>query len=175
MRERSAVGAWLLGTRAQRRVGLDAVCATCGKERRPFALISGSTPPCCFACDRLAQGRMPFEYNHVFGHRNSDLTIRYPVNDHRAVLSVKQYHWPPGVLENPNGSPLRASVAQSEGLYDNIEHMLAEHKVDNARLVRIEELLTTVYGSDWLPKLEAVAARASRKRALQRGRARRDQ
>lgn len=174
MRNPSAVDAWLRGMRAQRRVGLAAVCATCGKERRPAALIAGRTPPCCFACDRIAQGRLPYEFNHPFGKRNSALMIRYPVNDHRAIFSVKQYHWPPGVQENPNGSPLRASVARSEGLYDNIEHMLAEHKANNAKLLRIEELLTAVYGPDWMPALEAAAACASRKGAGSKGRGSRD-
>ncbi len=125
MRARDPIGAWLRDTRAQRRVGREAACA-CG-EARPFALISGRSPPICFRCERLAHGRAPYELNHVFGKRNSALTIRYPINDHRAIFSVKQLDWPPGALDNPNGSPLRASIARFDGLYDNVEHMLAEH------------------------------------------------
>ena len=109
MRERDPIGAWLRNSRAQRRVGRAAACA-CG-EARPFALITGYVPPCCFRCERLAHGREPYEGNHVFGKRNSALTIRYPVNDHRAVFSVKQYRWPPEALENPDGtSPCRGSA-----------------------------------------------------------------
>ena len=63
---------------------------SCGEESRPYALIFGREPPRCYRCDRIAQGRPPYELNHVFGKRNSDLTIRYPINDHRAVLSVAQ-------------------------------------------------------------------------------------
>ncbi len=46
--------------------------------------------------------------------------------------------------------------------------MLAEHKANSARLLHVEELLVTVYGLDWLPKLEAAAKRASRKAATKR-------
>ncbi len=115
MRERDPIGAWLRNSRAQRRVGPGAACASCGEESRPYALILRREPPCCFRCDRIAQGQLPYERNHVFGKRNSDLTIRYPINDHRAVFSVAQYHWPPGALENPNGSVLLASVADHTG------------------------------------------------------------
>ena len=50
-------------------------------------------PPCCFRCERLAQGRSPYEFNHPFGKRNSPLTIRYPINDSRATLNVKDFDW----------------------------------------------------------------------------------
>jgi hypothetical protein len=168
MRKDAPTGAWLRSSRSQRLVGPGAVCVSCGKESRPYGLIFGRELPCCYRCERIAQGRPPYELNHVFGRRNSDLTIRYPVNDHRAVLSVAQYRWPPGALENPNGSVLLASIAESHGLYDNTEHMLAEHKANSARLLHVEELLVTVYGLDWLPKLEAAAKRASRKAATKR-------
>jgi hypothetical protein len=168
MREDDPIGAWLRSSRSKRRVGPAAVCASCGKESRPYALIFGRKPPCCYRCDRIVQGRPPYEDNHVFGKRNSDLTIRYPINDHRAVLSVAQYRWPPGALENPNGSVLLASIAESHGLYDNTEHMLAEHKANSAKLLHVEELLVTVYGPDWLPGLEGAARRASDKAAAKR-------
>ena len=168
MREDDPTGAWLRSSRSQRRVGPGAVCASCGKESRPYALIFGREPPCCFRCERIAQGRPPYEDNHVFGKRNSALTIRYPINDHRAVFSVAQYRWPPGALENPSGSVLLASIAESHGLYDNTEHMLSEHKANSARLLHVEELLVTVYGPDWLPELEAAARRASGNAATKR-------
>jgi len=168
MRELDPIGGWLRNSRSKRRVGPAAVCASCGKESRPYALIFGRKPPCCYRCDRIVQGRPPYEDNHVFGKRNSDLTIRYPINDHRAVLSVAQYRWPPGALENPNGSVLLASIAESHGLYDNTEHMLAEHKANSARLLHVEELLVTVYGPDWLPGLEGAARRASDKAVAKR-------
>jgi hypothetical protein len=163
MRKRDPVAAWLRTTRAQRRVGVNAACA-CG-ERRPYALIAGRVPPQCFRCERLAHGREPYELNHVFGQHNSPLTIRYPVNDHRAVFSVKQYRWPPGSLENPNGNPLLEGAARMHGAYDNIEHMLAENREFAAKLARLDEQLTIIYGPNWPAKLEAAANGAIRKAA----------
>lgn len=166
MRECDPIGAWLRETRASRRVGGKA-CA-CG-EARPFALISGRSPSICFRCERLAQGRKPYEDNHVFGKRNSRLTIRYPVNDHRAALSVKQYRWPPGALKNPHNSPLLEGVARMHGTYDNIEHMLAENREYAAKLAQLEEQLTSVYGPKWPMKLGAAAARKRAAAAKQDG------
>jgi len=162
MRARDPIGAWLRDTRAQRRVGPAAACA-CG-EARPFALISGRSRPICFRCERLAQGREPYEDNHVFGRHNSQLTIRYPVNDHRAVFSVKQYRWPPGALENPNRSPLLEGVARMHGAYENVEHMLAENREFSTKLAQLEEQLTIVYGPSWPEKLEAAVGRRRAKR-----------
>lgn len=157
MRDRDPIGAWLRETRAQRRVGNAAAC-TCG-EARPFALITESTLPTCFRCERLAHGREPYEDNHVFGKANSGLKIRYPINDHRAVFSVKQYRWPPSALENPTGSPLLEGVARMHGAYDNVEHMLAENREFSAKLAQLDEQLTVVYGSNWPEKLADAVAR----------------
>jgi hypothetical protein len=166
MREQDPIAAWLRGTRAQRRVGHDAACA-CG-ESRPYALIARRTPPRCYRCERLAQDREPYEDNDVFGKRHSGLKIRYPINDHRAIFSMKQYSWPPGALGNPNGSVLREGVARMHGAYDNVEHMLAENVAYAAKLAELEEQLTTIYGPNWPEKLEAAAAR-KRAGAAERG------
>lgn len=157
MRECDPIGAWLRGTRAQRRVGCKAACS-CG-EARPFALISERSPSICFRCERLAHGREPYENNEVYGKRNSALAIRYPINDHRAIFSVKQYRWPPGALENPNGSPLLEGVARMHGAYENIEHMLAENREYAAKLAQLDEQLAAVFGRNWPAKLGAAAAR----------------
>jgi hypothetical protein len=157
MRDADPIGAWLRETRASRRVGRRAACR-CG-ETRPFALISGRSPPTCFRCERLAHDREPYENNEVYGKRNSTLAIRYPINDHRAVFSVKQYGWPPGALDNPNGSPLLEGVARHHGAYDNIEHMLDENREFSAKLAQLDEQLTIVYGPQWPAKLEEAAAR----------------
>ena len=165
MRARDPIGAWLRDTRAQRRVGRAAECA-CG-EVRPFALISGRSPPICFRCERLAQGREPYEDNHVFGKRNSPLTIRYSVNHHRAVFNVKQLDWTPESLENPSGDPLLEALARFHGLDDNVVHMLADCIAFAPKLKHVQDLLVAVYGPNWLAKLEA----AARKRAAQEQRA----
>jgi hypothetical protein len=170
MRKSDPIGAWLRDTRASRRVGRRAACA-CG-EPRPFALISGRSPPLCFRCERLAHGRAPYDLNHVFGKRNSPLTIRYPVNDHRAIFNVKQLDWTPESLENPNGDPLLEALARFHGLDNNVVHMLADCIAFAPRLKHMQDLLVTVYGPNWPAKLEEAAARkrvAAAKRG-QRGR-----
>ncbi len=162
MRERDPIGAWLRDTRAQRRVGHAAACA-CG-EARPFALITGMKPPICFRCERLAHGREPYEDNHVFGKRNSPLTIRYPINDHRAVLSVKQYRWPPGTLENPGVDPFLAAAARFRGLHDNFECMLDDCLKEAARYEVLSALLGRKYGPMWWAEASAPSAKDGQER-----------
>ena len=71
---RSAAGCARHGRSAASGMPRPCVCG----EARPFALISGGSPPICYRCERLAKGRPPCELNHVFGQHNSGLTIRYP-------------------------------------------------------------------------------------------------
>ena len=163
MRERDPIVAWLRNSRAQRRVGPVAACK-CG-ESRPFALIAGRSLPICYRCERLAHGRAPYEFNHPFGKRNGPLTIRYPVNEHRAVFSVKQLDWTDKTLENATGDVLLAGIARFHGLNDNTAHMLADCIAFTPQLKHVQELLVTIYGPDWLSGLEAEAKRASRKPA----------
>ena len=166
MAGRDPIKEYVRTSRAQRRVGIGAACA-CGEER-PFGLIPGRTPPLCYACDQKADGLPPFERNHVFGRHNSALTIRYPINDHRAIFSVDQYDWPPGALENPHGNALLGAIARFHGLYKNVEYMLADCRTFSAQLTYLEGLLCMLYGPNWLPGLETAAKRASRKRKIKR-------
>ena len=94
------------GSRSQRRVGDDAACA-CG-EMRPEALIPGRMPAICYECDAKQHGKSTFQGHHVAGRANDPTTIDVPINDHRAILSVDQYDWPRGTLQNPDRSPLLA-------------------------------------------------------------------
>jgi hypothetical protein len=165
MREDDPLGPWLRDTRARRRVG-SAPCA-CG-EARPFALITGRSPPICYRCDRVARKRPPYELNHVFGKRNSPLTIRYPINDHRAVFNVKQLDWASETLENVNGDPLLEAMARFHGLDDNVVHMLADCIEFLPKMKHIRAQLVEVYGPNWPEKLEAAAAR-KRAAAAKRG------
>jgi hypothetical protein len=168
MREHDPVAAWLRSSRSQRRVGPGAVCVSCGKESRPYGLIFGRDPPCCYRCDRIAQGQPPYENNHVFGQHNSDLTIRYLINDHRAVLSVKQLDWTDETLENPNGDVLLEGIARFHGLENNTAQMLADCIAFAPQLKHVQGLLVALYGPNWLPALEAAAARAARRPAAKR-------
>lgn len=137
MAERDPIKEYVRNARADRRVGEAAVCA-CG-ERRSFALIAGRMPAICFACDRIAHGRPPYEWNHVFGKHNSDLQIRVPINDHRAVLSVAQYdHWPPETIENSEGSILLEAAARIRGLHDQVTYMLKDCLATAEALERLD-------------------------------------
>jgi hypothetical protein len=168
MRERDPIGAWLRSSRSQRRVGPSAVCASCGKESRSYALIFGRDPPCCYRCDRIARGQLPYEDNHVFGKRNSALTIRYPINDHRAVFNVKQLDWTPETLENVNRDPLLEAMARFHGLDNNVVQMLADCIDFLPKMQHIRDQLVAVYGPNWPEKLEAAATR-KRSSAVKRG------
>ncbi len=134
MAERDPIKAWARKTRAQRRAGKDAAC-TCG-EQRPFALIAGHTPPICFACDRIAHGRGPYEWNHIFGRQNSAAQVRVPINDHRAVLSVAQYDWTPETLSNPHKCDLLEAAARLRGRADLLQYMLDDSRACAERLER---------------------------------------
>ena len=149
MRERDPLGAWLRsfalpaprrawgGVRIVRQ-GIATVWADF--RSRPFVLLPLRS--------HRPRRQLPYEDNHVFGKRNSALTIRYPVNDHRAIFSVKQYRWPPDALENPNSSPLLEGVARMRGAYDNIEHMLAENREIPAKLEATGRQLTAVFRAE---------------------------
>jgi hypothetical protein len=135
MAERDPIRVHARNARAQRRVGQKAACG-CG-EQRPFALITGHVPPICFACDRIAHGRLPYEWNHVFGERNSNAQVRVPINNHRAVLSVAQYSWPPETLANPYGCPLLEAAARLRGRADVLQYMLDDSRASAERLEQL--------------------------------------
>jgi len=119
---------------AERRVGTGAKCA-CG-ESRPEALIAGSDPVTCAACDRKGHGKTPLDNHHVAGRANSPITIPVPVNDHRAILSSAQYAWPKNTLENAEGSPFIAAAAYIRGIADTVTHLVGQ-------LLWVAEILET--------------------------------
>ncbi len=168
MAEHDPIKSWVRTSRAQRRVGQGAICAACQEENRPFALITGSMPSLCFACDRLARGRRPSEEHHVFGECNSDAVATVPVNDHRAALSVAQYDWPPRTLRNPANSPILRAAAHVRGACDLIRYVLEQLQLTAEDLEYVDTLLSEIHGPDWLAKLEA-EAHASKERGAERG------
>ena len=121
---------------AARRVGANAQCA-CG-ERRPEALISGSNPITCAECQRKRKGQNVMDNHHVAGRANSPITIRLPVNDHRAELSTAQYEWPAHTVENPDASPLLKGAACIRGGAGLIVHII------NELLLWIADMLETL-------------------------------
>lgn len=107
---------------AARRVGIGARCS-CGEDR-PEALISGSSPIKCAACQRAAKGRTTIDEHHFAGRANNPATIPIPINDHRAILSVAQAEWPKSTLSNAEGSPLLAGAACLRGCIDTILYLI---------------------------------------------------
>ena len=134
--------------RAARRVGLNAQCA-CG-EKRPEALIAGSNPSICTACEGIRRGRTTFDDHHVAGKANSPVTIQVPVNDHRARLSVAQYDWPKRTLENPDGSPLLAEAACTRGYIDTNDYLVEKLLLPKAEMLEgLDAYLEKKLGPKW--------------------------
>lgn len=145
---RDPIAAHQRQTIARRRVGEDAQCA-CG-ESRPEALLSGSKPAICAACDRKKRGKGPLDRHHVAGKSNSPATIPVAVNDHRARLSTDQYDWPRETLENPKGSPLRAAAASLRGYSDTSAYLVEKFVLGNPEMLEtLDKFLIEKLGQQW--------------------------
>lgn len=133
---------------AARRVGLGARCS-CG-ENRPEALIPGSNPTICAACQRVATGRTTIDQHHFAGSANNPGTISIPVNDHRAILSVAQAEWPKSTLSNSEGSPLLAGAACLRGCIDTILYLIERGLLWLADMLeKLDEILMKKLGPKW--------------------------
>lgn len=145
---RDPIAAHQRQTIARRRVGENARCA-CG-ESRPEALVSGSNPAMCAACDRKKSGKATVDRHHVAGKSNSPTTIRIPVNDHLAELNRVQYDWPKQTLENPNGSPLLAMAASIRGYSDTNVYLIQTLLLSNPEILEaLDAWLTREHGPEW--------------------------
>ena len=133
---------------ASRRVGLDSKCA-CG-ETRPEALIAGSKPAICAACERKKRGQSILDTHHVAGKSNSAVTIPVPVNDHRAILSPAQYDWPEKTLENPDGSPLLSATARIRGFADSQVYLVEQLLLEIPEMLEtLDAFLARAHGPKW--------------------------
>lgn len=138
---------------ASRRVGLDASCS-CG-EKRPGALIPGTNPTTCAACQRAKTGQTPMDDHHPFGRANSSITIPVPVNDHRARLSIDQMDWPRSTLTNPHGSPLLAAAACVRGFIDTVFYLIEESLLWIPDMLELlDDLQVKKLGQQWWVKTE---------------------
>jgi hypothetical protein len=145
---RDPSGAYRRKAIAARQVGVGAHCS-CG-EGRPEALIAGSDPPICAACERAAKGRTTKDDHHSFGRANNPATISVPVNDHRAVLSVAQAEWPKSTLRNAEGSPLLAGAACVRGFVDTILYLIEKGLLWLADMLeKLDEILLNKLGPKW--------------------------
>jgi len=145
---RDPIGNYRRKVVAARRVGLDAVCS-CG-EKRPEALIPGTQPPICAACQRAAKGRRTTDDHHFACDANNPTTITVPVNDHRAVLSVAQADWPKSTLSNPSSSPLLAAAGCVRGFVDTLLYLI-EHGLHwiAEMLETLDQFLVKKLGPKW--------------------------
>lgn len=133
---------------AARRVGVGARCA-CGEDR-PEALIAGSNPPICAACERAANGLTTDDGHHYAGRANNPARVLIPVNDHRAVLTVAQAEWPKSTLTNAEGSPLLAGAACLRGFIDTILYLIEKGPLWVAEMLeKLDQLLNRKLGSRW--------------------------
>ncbi len=151
---------------ASRRVGSGRKCS-CG-ETRPEALIAGSRPTICAACQRKKRGQSTLDAHHVAGESNSPVKIRVPVNDHRATLSPAQYDWPKKTRENPHRSPLLAAAASTRGYVDTTDYLRERLLLRNAEMLEIlDTILTNRLGPKWWigTELEQFAPKQSRPNA----------
>lgn len=134
---------------AARRLGKQAQCTRCGEDR-PEALIAGSKPRTCAACQRTIDGRAQTDLHHVAGQNNHRATVPIPVNDHRARLSPAQYNWPLRTLRNPDESPLLEVAACIRGFIDLFEYCIETFlKPNAAALEKYDADLVEKLGTRW--------------------------
>lgn len=146
--QRDPIRAFQRKSVAGRRVGENARC-TCG-ESRAEALISGSNPIVCAACQRVQSGKSVLDAHHVAGRANDSVTIPVPVNDHRAELSTAQQDWPLRTLQNPTGSPLLKGAACIRGASDTIFYIIKNLLLWIADMLELlDSIMTAMHGENW--------------------------
>ena len=145
---RDPSGAYKRKAAAARRVGAGSQCK-CG-EQRPEALIAGSKPITCAACQRRKKGQATVDDHHFAGKANNSTVIPVPVNDHCAELSVAQYDWPKETRENPDGSPLLAGAACVRGFVDTIVYLIQRGLLWVAEMLeKVNTLMVEQLGPKW--------------------------
>lgn len=133
---------------ATRRVGEGNRCA-CGEDR-PEALIPGSDPLTCRACDRQARSSSGRDDHHIAGEANNPMTINVPVNDHEAELSTPQRDWPRKTLENPDRSPLLSAAAHIRGFIDTVVYLITKFLLWIAGMLELlDTTLEKKLGEKW--------------------------
>jgi hypothetical protein len=145
---RDPIAAFEREARAARRAGEGSKCK-CGEDR-PLALIPGSDPVICSACQREKNDRSPFDNHHPAGKANSPITTQIHTNEHRVVLSPKQYEWPEETWENRKGSPLRASAACVRGYCETNDYLVASLLIPRAEMLEVlDAFLEKRLGPHW--------------------------
>ena len=146
---RDPVASFEREARAVRRVGQSSRCHLCGEDR-PLALIPGSKPLICAACQRKKLGHSLLDNHHPAGEANDPTTTPILVNDHRAILSPEQYEWPQETWDNPLGSPILASAACIRGYCETDSYLVASLLIPKVEMLEaLEVFLKEQLGSEW--------------------------
>jgi len=165
---RDPIAAYERENRAALRIGHGSRCSKCG-EVRPLALIPGSEPMICANCQRVELGKSIFDNHHPAGAANNPTTTPIPTNDHRAVLSPKQYEWPPETLKNPSGNPILAGAACMRGYSETGDYLVASLVIPNAEMLEsLEAFLKKRLGPNWWVGTEMERFAPKRKRKPKR-------
>ena len=146
---RDPIAAFERETRAARRVGHGSRCHLCGEDR-PLALIPGSKPTICAACQRKKLGHSLLDNHHPAGEANDPTTTSIPVNDHRAILSPQQYDWPQETWENPAGSPVLGGAACMRGYCETDNYLVSSLLIPKAEMLEaLDAYLIKRLGPEW--------------------------
>lgn len=148
---RDPEAAYVRRVTAKRRIGRQR--CSCG-ESTPEALIAGSKPMICAACQRRKEGISTNDQHHPQGVANGSFTVSVPVNDHRAELTPDQQDWPKETRDNPRGSPLLKGAAHVRGFIDTL-HNLVKRLLGwiPDMLEHLDALLTKMFGDNWWTRL----------------------
>lgn len=132
---------------AKRRRSQDNMQCTCG-ETRVQALVPDKS--LCAACKRTMKKHSTLDKHHVAGRRNSRVTVKIPVNDHRAVLNEAQRDWPKATLENPDMCPLLIAAACIRGFIDTVVYLIDQLLRWTAEMLELlSAFFTEKFGKQW--------------------------
>ena len=146
--KRDPLGAFHREALAERRLGNQKECASCG-ETRALALEQNTNPRLCTECRREKQGQTIFDDHHIAGQANSDVTTPIPANQHRAQLSEDQKDWPRKTLENRDGDPLLAAAARNRGVVNCLSHLIDVLLPNTELQEALHQQLVEQHGSEW--------------------------
>ena len=151
--QRDPIAAYVHESQSERKFEPGSKC-DCG-EFRPDALIPGTKPVICAACNRRKLGHAVMDNHHVAAEANHPGTLPIYVNDHRSELNVAQYDWPKETRENPHRSPLLAAAGCIRGLCDTILYLIETflHWIA-VFLEQLDSYLTDELGNEWWANTE---------------------
>jgi hypothetical protein len=88
--------------------------------------------------------------HHPAGQANHRATTPIPANDHRAVLSPKQYEWPLETWKNSSGSPLLAGAACIRGYCETNDYLVADLLLPKVGMLEaLDPFLKKRFGPEW--------------------------